>query len=164
MLERAPDGRAEDDFGRGAVDAEDSEGEKLRHFTERLDATMSYSATPSPNGRNGNGKFAKGNAGGPGNPYARRVARLRGLMLDAVSDEDLKAIVSAMVEKAKGGDLNAAREVLSRIIGKPADAPDPDRLDVDAMGIDLDTIVTGNRCRLNRPSAFDLAMDVLDGD
>ena len=128
-----------------------------------LDATMSKNM-PSPNGRNGNGKFAKGNAGGPGNPYARRVARLRGLLLDAVSDDDLKAIVSAMVQKAKGGDLNAAREVLTRIIGKPADAPDPDRLDVDGMGIDLDAIVTANQCRLNRPSAFDLAMDELHDD
>ena len=52
--------------------------------------------------------------------------------------------------------------VRGRIIGKPTDAPDPDRLDVDGMGIDLDAIVTGNRCRLNRPSAFDVAMDVLD--
>ena len=29
------------------------------------------------NGRDANGKFAKGNAGGPGNPYNRRVAELR---------------------------------------------------------------------------------------
>lgn len=116
-------------------------------------------ATPSPNGSNG--RFSKGNAGGPGNPYARRVARLRGLLLDAVTDDDLKAIVAAMVEKAKGGDLNAAREVLTRTLGKPADAPDPDRLEVDGMGIDLDTIVTGNKCRLNRPLAFDPAIEEL---
>ena len=63
---------------------------------------------------------------------------------------------------AKGGDLDAAREILTRTLGKPADAPDPDRLEVDGMGIDLDVIVTANKCRLNRPSAFDVAMDELD--
>lgn len=62
---------------------------------------------PSPNGGNGRagnrdagGRFAKGNSGGPGNPYARRVARLRSLMLEAVSDDDLKAIVAALVQQA----------------------------------------------------------------
>ena len=116
---------------------------------------------PSPNGRNGNGKFAKGNAGGPGNPYARRVARLRGLLLDNVTDEDLKAIVVALVDKAKAGDLNAAREVLTRTIGRADAAPDPDRLDVEAKALELDVIVTANKIRLNKPDAFDLAMDEL---
>ena len=45
--------------------------------------------------------------------------------------------------------------VRGRIIGKPVDVSDSDRLDVDGMGIDLDAIVTANRCRLNRPSALD---------
>jgi hypothetical protein len=89
--------------------------------------------TPSPNGANGrqpNGRFAPGNAGGPGNPFARRVATLRSALLEAITPEDVTEIVRKLVEMAKAGDIAAAREVLTRVIGKPADAVDPDRLDV----------------------------------
>lgn len=77
---------------------------------------------PSPNGDNGRdarGRFAKGNAGGPGAPHARRVAQLRAAMLEAVSEEDLKAVVSAMVKAARGGDVQAARVLLDRLLGPP---------------------------------------------
>src|SRR5262245_18489356 len=46
---------------------------------------------PSPNGVNAcdsRGRFAKGNRGGTGNPFARRVARLRTLLLEIVSEDD----------------------------------------------------------------------------
>jgi hypothetical protein len=46
--------------------------------------------TPSPKGeivRRTNGQFGPGHCGGPGNPYARRVADLRGEILAQVSDE-----------------------------------------------------------------------------
>ena len=78
--------------------------------------------SPSPNGANGRdprGRFATGNRGGSGNPYAKRTAALRGLLLDCVTDRDLRAILAAIVKKAKGGDLAAAREILDRLIGKP---------------------------------------------
>jgi hypothetical protein len=80
---------------------------------------------PSTNGANGGreagtGRFLPGNAGGPGNPFARRTAQLRAVLFEEVSDADLRAIVRAMVQAAKAGDLTAAREVLDRVIGKPA--------------------------------------------
>ncbi|MFH1419154.1 MAG: hypothetical protein ABII12_12825, partial [Planctomycetota bacterium] len=63
--------------------------------------------TPSPNGDNGDrdarGCFAKGNPGGPGNPHARRVAEIRKLLLDAVTDQDVKEICDVLVRKAKEG-------------------------------------------------------------
>ena len=71
---------------------------------------------PSPNGENGRdeqGRFAKGNRGGPGNPNARRSAELREAFLSAVSADDIREIVSAVVAKAKAGDVIAAREVLA---------------------------------------------------
>ncbi len=89
---------------------------------------------PSPNGDNGrasNGRFTKNNAGGPGNPFARRVAKLRTVLLDAVTEDDLRDIVRAMVERAKNGDMAAAREILARLVGKPSNGPNPDRLDFD---------------------------------
>ncbi len=76
-------------------------------------------STNGDNGREATGRFAKGNAGGPGNPFASRVAALRILLLDAVSNDDLRAVIAKLVEQAKAGDLAAIRELLDRIMGKP---------------------------------------------
>ena len=76
---------------------------------------------PTRNGRNGRdafGRFAKGNAGGPGNPYAAQVGRLRRALLDAVTADDLREIIAALINKAREGDTAAAREVLDRCLGK----------------------------------------------
>ena len=76
---------------------------------------------PSPNGTNGrdaSGGFVKGWRGGPGNPHARHVAAIRSVLMSAVSDDDLRAILFTLVEKAKAGDVMAAREVLDRLLGK----------------------------------------------
>ena len=80
---------------------------------------------PSPNGNNGrdaDGRFAKGNAGGPGNPYAQRVGKLRSAMLRAVTAADMKAILACLVKLAKEGNVRAAREVLDRCIGRPTES------------------------------------------
>lgn len=77
---------------------------------------------PSQNGSNGRtsgGRFAKGNAGGPGNPFAKRAGALRSALYDAVSEDDLRAVIEKMVEAAKDGDMPAARELLNRLLGKP---------------------------------------------
>ena len=79
--------------------------------------------TPLPNrvngnGRGPNGRFAKGNPGGPGNPHANRTARLRAMLLDTVSDDDFRAVVAKLVAMAKAGDLVAIRELLDRTLGK----------------------------------------------
>jgi hypothetical protein len=89
---------------------------------------------PSPtangtNGRDGRGRFAKGNAGGPGNPFARRVAGLRRALLEAVTEEDMEVVARRLVAQAVEGDIAAARLLLSYTLGKPADAVDPDTLD-----------------------------------
>jgi len=39
-------------------------------------------ANPSSDGRDTMGRFAPGNSGGPGNPFARKVASLRQALLD----------------------------------------------------------------------------------
>ena len=83
---------------------------------------------PSTNGSNGErdarGRFATGNSGGPGNPHAKKVAHLRTLILEAVTEDDLRVIVEGLVQRAREGDLAAAREILNRLVGSPADATD----------------------------------------
>ena len=78
---------------------------------------------PSPpfadGARDTGGRFKPGNPGGPGNPLAARVARLRAALLDAVSPDDVRAVVEALVAEAKRGSVPAARELLQRALGAP---------------------------------------------
>ncbi len=90
---------------------------------------------PSTNGGNGarntKGQFAKGNPGGPGNPHAKQVAKLRSLIVETVTEKDLRAVVAALVERAKDGDVVAIRELLNRLTGKPATSLDPEHLELE---------------------------------
>ncbi len=108
-------------------------------------------AEPSrTSGRGPNGRFAKGNPGGPGNPFARQVAGFRQEFMAAVTGEDIAVIVRALIDKAKAGDVAAARLVLQYTLGKPAATVDPDRLDEmeweqwqrEQAGADSDTVWT----------------------
>jgi hypothetical protein len=90
-------------------------------------------ATPPPDndGRDAAGRFAKNNPGGPGNPFARRIAEFRKAIAAAATPEKIAAVVAKLEEKALEGDVAAAKLYLAYAIGKPGPAPDPDRLDVD---------------------------------
>src|SRR5262249_2272658 len=101
------------------------------HATE----TPTPTATPTPTDpdHDERGRFVRGNKGGPGNPYARKMASLRQAMLDAVTDEDMAEVTRAVLAKAKKGDLEAARLLYQYGQGKPPPAPDPDALDAHEM-------------------------------
>ena len=85
------------------------------------------------NGRDKQGRFAVGNKGGPGNPYARRVAQMRRAMLNAVSDEDLNEIVTNLIEQAKRGDPQAIKILFDRLFGSPTSSPDPDKVHLEEL-------------------------------
>ncbi len=83
------------------------------------------SASPSPtasHGRDARGRFAAGNAGGPGNSHAHHVGRLRSALLAAVTEKDMRAIAAKLVTLAKGGDVRAIRELFDRTLGKSQEA------------------------------------------
>src|SRR5947208_2550491 len=63
----------------------------------------------SVNGRTAQGRFAKGNPGGPGNPHARHCARMLELFRNAISDEEMFRLVRKLFEKAEAGDTSAAK-------------------------------------------------------
>lgn len=50
-------------------------------------------------------------------------------MFDAVTPDDMTAIIRKMVEQAKRGDLAAIRELLLRTLGRPLEADVLERLD-----------------------------------
>ncbi len=88
--------------------------------------------TPSPNGSNGRtpgGRFTKGNRGGPGNPHAQQVAKLRAAMLKAVTPAALNKVALALIAKAQDGDVPAIRELLDRSLGRPVEADLIERLE-----------------------------------
>ena len=87
--------------------------------------------TQPAEGRDAQGRFAKGNPGGPGNPYARQIAGFRKALVSFFTDEDWKEIALALREKATMGNLNAIKILCQYFLGKPKAAVDPDRLDVD---------------------------------
>ena len=70
-------------------------------------------------GRDQGGRFTKGNNGGPGNPHAAKVAQLRSVLLEAVTPEDIRAVVEALVTEAKAGNVSAMREFFNRVLGQP---------------------------------------------
>lgn len=82
-------------------------------------------------GRTASGRFTVGNAGGPGNPFARRIASLRSTMLAAITTEDIEAIVKSLIATAKTGEISAIKLLLSYAIGQPDKQVDPDSLDGD---------------------------------
>ena len=88
-----------------------------------------HAAQTPTNGHDAKGRWAKGNPGGPGNPFARQVAKLRKVIINRLTEEDLLAITEALLAKAKEGSVGAAKLLLAYALGKPASAPDPDRLD-----------------------------------
>src|SRR5262245_26088041 len=81
------------------------------------------------NGRGPGGRFAAGNKAACGNPFARRMARLRSALLDAVTEGDIRELGRSLLQQAKGGDVAAAKVLLAYLVGKPAEPNDPDRLD-----------------------------------
>jgi len=89
------------------------------------------SAKRQAEGRDAQGRFVKGNGGGPGNPFARKVAQLRAALVNFVTQEEMKQIALVLKEKAMGGDLAAIKLLFQYVLGKPAATVDPDRMAID---------------------------------
>jgi hypothetical protein len=92
-------------------------------------------APAADNGRDARGRFTAGNGGGPGNPFARRVAALRKVLLETVTDDELRIVAGQLMVKAKFGDLAAIKLLFQYVLGKPAATVDPDTLDVQEVDL-----------------------------
>ena len=82
-------------------------------------------------GRDARGRFSKGNAGGPGNPFARYVAKLRASMICSVTAQEIIRMADVLKNKALSGDVVAIKLFFQYVLGKPAETVDPDRMAID---------------------------------
>jgi hypothetical protein len=80
-------------------------------------------------GRDDKGRFVRGNPGGPGNPFARKTAAFRTAFVNAVTQKDFEEVTQAVIEKAKKGDMTAAKLFYTYTMGTADKPKDPDTLD-----------------------------------
>jgi hypothetical protein len=59
------------------------------------------------------------------------MAALRAALLECATAERMKALGEKLYATAMGGDWTAAKLLLAYAVGKPREAPDADRLDLD---------------------------------
>ena len=82
-------------------------------------------------GRDVHGRFAPGNTGGPGNPYARQVAALRREVFAFLAEGgNLRRLLAALLDRAEKGDNVAARMLMTHGLGREVAPVHPD--DVEA--------------------------------
>ena len=65
------------------------------------------------------GRFVPGNRMGRGNPLARRANQLRVALYRECSAGDLSAVIRRLIDKARDGDVAAAKVLLERLLGPP---------------------------------------------
>jgi hypothetical protein len=94
-----------------------------------MTATQTQQAPPPANGRDTSGRFVKGHAGGPGNPFYRQQAEFRRAVLELFTPEDVMSLLRVMLALGRNGDVAAAKVFLEYVVGKPHKAPDPDRIE-----------------------------------
>jgi hypothetical protein len=98
-----------------------------------MSSTTSAEAVLSTTDRATGGRFAKGNPGGPGNPFARQTAALRAALINGVTERDIQDILDILLLNAKGGHLPTIKFLFAYVIGKPKPAVEPDLLDLQEM-------------------------------
>jgi hypothetical protein len=102
--------------------------------SHKLDALLAQAAThnaDAPGGRDTKGRFTKGNPGGPGNPFARHVAKLRSALVECVGEDDIRQMAKGLLVSAKLGHLPSIRILFMYVLGKPPSAVNPDTLDIE---------------------------------
>ncbi len=62
-------------------------------------------STTEGDGLDKRGRFAPGNKIAVGNPFGRRVARLRATLVEAVTEDDMRQLATKLLGMAKAGDL-----------------------------------------------------------
>jgi hypothetical protein len=85
--------------------------------------------------RDVHGRFAPGNKGGPGNPYARQTAALRREVADFLGEGRMRPLALALYERALKGDNAAAKLLWSYGMGQVLATVHPDDLEAHELAV-----------------------------
>lgn len=92
--------------------------------------------------RDGNGRFAAGNPGGPGRPKGTGVAALRRAMQGAITPAHIEAVMRKALLLALSGNLAAMKFVADRTCGRPRE----ERADAEPLGVSLPRLRAATDC------------------
>jgi len=104
----------------------------------RTPAASGARADSNGSDRDRRGRFLPGNPGGPGNPDAAKLWRLRAAVTAAVTEADVRRVMRTLLRKATGGDMLAAKVFLDRVVGKATATPGRG----EGVALELPTIAT----------------------
>ena len=130
----------------------------------RTSARKEEQAAPSASAanRDAKGRFGPGNLGGPGNPFARELARFRAFVIKCNTEEHMRFAFNKMMEMIGDGNVGALKLYFLYIIGKPTDAVDPDKLDLDEIeGYKATANMLDEASALMKAPATDLPLSML---
>jgi hypothetical protein len=82
-------------------------------------------------GRDAKGQFAVGNAGGPSHPIVHKFAALQKVLVNSSTADDIQRIAQVLMDKAKKGDLDAAKLIIQVCLGNPREWTDPEGIETD---------------------------------
>jgi hypothetical protein len=117
----------------------------MPHHTASPSPTLdNHNTRPAPE-RDARGRFVRGNIGGPGNPFARQTAALRKAFLSQCTEEYMLKLAATVMAKSLEGDMAAAKLALTYFVGKPTEATNPDRLDVEEWKLMKEGAITDVR-------------------
>lgn len=68
-------------------------------------------------GRGADGRFVRGNHGGPGCPYISRIAQWRAVMAKTITPDDIAAVVRTLVVAGRAGRPWAVKVILDHCVG-----------------------------------------------
>ena len=88
------------------------------------------------------GRFAMGNPGGPGNPYARKAAEFKKRFQACVKQEDIDLAYEKIAEGMRAGDKFFTKLFMEYVVGKTKKEVEPDRVDAHEWHVAKETVVT----------------------
>ena len=97
---------------------------KKKTKTKRASVNKKSKRKPRSHGKDGrksNGRFSKGNTlsrGNSGGGNKEKAKELKRILIEAVTEKDIKAIVKKMKSQAKAGDALARKELFDRLWGR----------------------------------------------
>jgi len=118
---------------------------------ETTNSAQEGPANPGDPWRDERGRYLPGNPGGPGNPMAREMARMRLLLARRVNDELFDLIVQKLVLLCLKGNLGAIKLLMQYRAGGPDRSVSVDELALDEMRLGLRADALARRCEQASP-------------